>query len=101
MTPEEQLNKILGHLEELQNLTIDLHSNISDLSVAHSELSHPSSDVHPDLANDIGVMHSILSAKMDHTETMVQNLLHPDRINHLTNFMSVMNDALNPPPEEE
>lgn len=101
MTPEHQFNKIIEHLEQLQNLTLELNTNLQDISQTHTELSHPDSEIHPDITQGISDMHSILSEKMNHTEQMVQNILHPDRIDHLSNFMNVLNDALTPPDGEE
>ena len=101
MTPEEQLNKILEHLSGLHDTTLELNNSIEELSSIHSDMQTSDTDIHNDVVNQITDMHSSISTHMTHTEQMVANLLHPDRIDHLTNFMKVMDQAMNPNIEEE
>lgn len=101
MTPEEQINQIIGHLSELQDATLELQNNINNLSDVHMNMKESDSGIHEDITNQIGDMHSILSQKMSHTEQMVTNLLHPDTMDQITNFINVMNDAMNFKPHTE
>lgn len=95
MTPEEQLNKIIEHLSEIEDATLDLNNSIAELSSLHSSFVGTETEAHDDVINQIGDIQSSLSNHMSHTEEMVANLLHPDRIEQLTNFMQVMEKAMN------
>lgn len=95
MTPEEQLNKIIEHLSEIESATIDLSNSIADLSSVHSSFVGTESEIHEDIVNQVTDIHSSISDHMSQTEEMVTNLLHPDRLEQLSNFMQVMDKAMN------
>lgn len=101
MTPEQQLNKIMEHLSGLEDVALELNNSITDLSSLHSSLQSSDESIHEDVVTQVGDIHSTLSDHMSHTEQMVTNLLHPERFEHLVNFMKVMDDAMNPVSEEE
>lgn len=97
MTPEEQLAEIFKHLEDLQNSVIDMHGNLSGIHDSYGEMkSHTSEqmEVHPDLDVSMNNIKDMLEQKMKHTETMIQNAFDPVRIDHITNFMDIMNKAM-------
>lgn len=95
MTPEHQLIQIFGHLQDLQYSTLDLDEKIKKLSELHTELPVSDSQIDNQLPQNLSEIQTVLSSKMDHTEQMIQNMLHPDRIDQIVNFMKVMNDAMN------
>ena len=101
MTPDQQLNKIIEHLSSLEDVTLELNNSIVELSSLHSSLQSSDNTNHQDVAIQVSDIHSTLSDHMVHTEQMVTNLLHPDRFEHLTYFMKVMDDAMNGGVEEE
>ena len=94
MNPEDQLNKIIEHLSELQDATLSLNDSIKELSDMHQEMQSPESGTHEDIVKDIENIRSNLSDKMAHTEQMVSNLLDPNRMDQLTIFMKAMDDAM-------
>ena len=104
MTPEDKINKLFSHLNELQDITNELNINVQNLSIVHGNLSAPESDMHPDVVQNVTDMHSIIATKMAHTENMVSSLLDSQRIEHLTNFINLRHnifDNLPIVPEEE
>lgn len=95
MTPEQQLNKIIDYLSEIEDATFDLNNSIIELSSLHSSFVDMESDSNNDLKYQLEDMQSTISSHMTQTEEMVVNLLHIDRIEQLTNFIKVMDSSMN------
>lgn len=97
MKPEDQLNEILMHLEDLQNSAADMQKNILDLAINYDSLHESTpenTEVHPELKSTFDTMKDVLSEKMMHTENMVNNALDQKRIADISNFMMVLQKAM-------
>lgn len=101
MTPQQQLMEIFAHIQSLENSTSELSDRINSLSQLHSELPTSDSEINTEFPQNVNEMHTVLSNKMTHTEQMIENMLHPERMNQLVNFMVVMHDAVNHVEEED
>ena len=95
MTPEDKLNKIINELEKLQDSTLDLNDKIKELSYNHSNLSSSDSDLHEDIVSVVGDIHQNLSYHMNHAEQMVSNILHPQRLDHIANTITLVHNIMN------